>query len=54
LERGDEYLHQSFIEYSDQSIRHCARVKAFYRSQHSKGKGHWAAVRALLIRRRNV
>jgi transposase len=41
------FLHQSFIEYSDQSIRHCAWAKAFYHSQRAKGKGHWAAVRAL-------
>ena len=41
------FLHQSFIEYSDQSIRKCAWAKAFYKNQRSKGKGHWAAVRAL-------
>jgi hypothetical protein len=30
------FLHQSFIEYSDQSVRHYAWAKAFYRSQRSK------------------
>ena len=41
------FMHQSFMEYSGQSILHCAWAKAFYRMQRKKGKGHWAAVRAL-------
>ena len=44
------FVHQSFIEYSDQSIRHCAWAKAFYKSQRQKGKGHWASVRALAFK----
>jgi hypothetical protein len=34
------FVHQNFIEYSGQSIRHCAWAKVFYRSQRSKGKGY--------------
>ena len=44
------FLHQSFVEYSSQSIMHCAWAKAFYRQQREKGKGHFAAVRALAFK----
>jgi transposase len=44
------FLHQSFIEYADQSLRHCAWAKEFYRSQRDKGKGHYCAVRALAFK----
>ena len=45
-----KFVHQSFVEYADQSIRHCAWALAFYRSQRTKGKGHYAAVRALAFK----
>jgi hypothetical protein len=44
------FLHQSFMEYADRSVRHCAWAKAFLRSQRAKGKGHYAAVRALAFK----
>jgi transposase len=44
------FLHQSFIEYSDLSLRRCAWAKAFYRQQRAKGKGHYCAVRALAFK----
>jgi len=44
------FLHQSFVEYSAQSIMHCAWAKAFYQRQRNKGKGHFAAVRALAFK----
>ena len=44
------FLHQSFVEYAAQSVHHCAWAKAFYRRQRDKGKGHWAAVRALAFK----
>lgn len=44
------FLHQSFLEYSSQSIMHCTWAKAFYSSQRKKGKGHFAAVRALAFK----
>jgi hypothetical protein len=47
MEKNHVSMHQSFMEYSGQSILHCAWAKAFYRMQRKKGKGHWAAVRAL-------
>jgi transposase len=45
-----KFIHQSFVEYADQSIRHCAWALAFYRGQRAKGKGHYAAVRALAFK----
>ena len=44
------FLHQSFMEYSDQSLRHCGWAKEFYRRQRQKGKGHYCAVRALAFK----
>jgi len=44
------FLHQSFIEYSSQSVMHCGWAKAFYQQQKQKGKGHFAAVRALAFK----
>ena len=38
------------MEYADQSVRHCGWAKAFLRSQRAKGKGHYAAVRALAFK----
>ena len=45
-----KFIHQSFVEYADQSLKHCTWAKVFYRSQRSKGKGHYAAVRALAFK----
>jgi transposase len=45
-----KFIHQSFVEYADQSLRHCPWAKVFYRSQRDKGKGHYAAVRALAFK----
>jgi transposase len=44
------FLHQTFIEYSDISIRRCGWAKEYYRSQRAKGKGHYCAVRALAFK----
>lgn len=45
-----KFIHQSFVEYADQSIRHCTWALAFYRCQRAGGKGHYAAVRALAFK----
>jgi transposase len=45
-----KFIHQSFVEYAHQSIKHCTWAKAFYDSQRQKGKGHYAAVRALAFK----
>jgi transposase len=45
-----KFIHQSFVEYADQSIRHCTWALCFYRSQRARGKGHYAAVRALAFK----
>ena len=44
------FLHQSFMEYSDLSLRYCAWAKEFYRQQRAQGKGHYCAVRALAFK----
>jgi transposase len=44
------FVHQSFIEYADLSIRSGGWAKAYYRSQRAKGKGHYCAVRALAFK----
>ncbi len=44
------FLHQSFIEYSDLSLRHCSWAKEYYRGQRAKGKGHYCAARALAFK----
>lgn len=44
------FVHQTFVEYADQSLRHCAWAKAFYRMQRERGKRHWAAVRSLAFK----
>lgn len=45
-----KFVHQTFVEYADQSIRHCDWALAFYRCQRTGGKGHYAAVRALAFK----
>jgi predicted transcriptional regulator len=45
-----KFIPQSFVEYADQSIRHCDWALAFYREQRKKGKGHYAAIRSLAFK----
>jgi len=40
-------VHQSFFEYANQSVLHCAWAKLFLQEQIAKGKKHPTAVRAL-------
>ena len=44
------FLHQSFFEYANQSVLHCAWAKLFVQAQIAKGKGRPAAVRALAFK----
>ncbi len=44
------FMHQSLVEYAAKSILHCNWAKAFYEQQRAKGKGYWAAVRALAFK----
>ena len=41
------FLHQSFIEYANESIRHSLWARAFYQMHKSAHKSHWAIIRAL-------
>jgi len=41
------FLHQSFIEYANESIRHSLWARAFYQMHKSAQKSHWVIVRAL-------
>ena len=41
------FLHQSFIEYANESIRHSLWARAFYQMHKSAQKSHWAIIRAL-------
>ena len=45
-----KFVHQTFVEYADQSIRSGGWALAFYRCQRAGGKGHYAAVRALAFK----
>jgi transposase len=45
-----KFLRQSFHEYAQASIPHCAWARAFYRAQRNRGAGHHAAIRALAYR----
>jgi transposase len=45
-----KFIHQSFVEYAHQSLKHCTWAKAFYDLQRQKGKRHYAAVRALAFK----
>ena len=42
-----KFFRQTFVEYAEQSIQHSFWAKAYYSMQRAKGKGHYAAVRAL-------
>lgn len=41
------FLHQSFIEYANESIRHSLWARAFYQKQQAANKSHWVIIRAL-------
>ena len=41
------FLHQSFIEYANESIRHSLWACAFYQMHKSAQKSHWVIIRAL-------
>jgi transposase len=41
------FLHQSFIEYANESIRHSLWARAFYQMQKTANKTHWVIIRAL-------
>ncbi len=44
------FVHQSFFEYANQSVLHCAWAKLFVQEQIAKGKKHPTAVRALAFK----
>lgn len=44
------FVHQSFFEYANQSVLHCAWAKLFLQEQMAKGKKHPTAVRALAFK----
>src|SRR5438477_3022079 len=41
------FVHQSFIEYANESIRHSLWARAFYQMQKDAQKTHWVIIRAL-------
>jgi hypothetical protein len=41
------FVHQSFIEYANESIRHSLWARAFYQMQKAANKTHWVIIRAL-------
>jgi transposase len=41
------FLHQSFIEYANESIRHSLWARAFYQMHKAAQKTHWVIIRAL-------
>ena len=41
------FLHQSFIEYASESIRHSLWARAFYQMHKAAQKSHWVIIRAL-------
>lgn len=47
LSSGPLFLHQSFIEYANESIRHSLWARAFYQMQKAAQKSHWVIIRAL-------
>jgi len=40
------FLHQSFMEYANESIRHSVWARAFYQMQKAREKSHWVIIRA--------
>lgn len=45
-----KFLRQSFVEWSNESIRHSFWAREFYRQKREKGKTHQASVRALAFK----
>jgi len=41
------FLHQSFIEYANESIRHSLWARGFYQMQKAHEQSHWVIIRAL-------
>jgi transposase len=41
------FLHQSFIEYANESIRHSLWARAFYQMHKAAQQSHWVIIRAL-------
>ena len=41
------FVHQSFIEYANESIRHSLWARAFYQMHKARDKSHWVIIRAL-------
>jgi transposase len=41
------FVHQSFTEYANESIRHSLWARAFYQMQKASNKSHWVIIRAL-------
>jgi transposase len=41
------FVHQSFLEYANESIRHSLWARAFYQRQKEAKKTHWVIIRAL-------
>jgi transposase len=41
------FLHQTFMEFAESSIKSCLWAQAFFRLKRAQGKGRWASVRAL-------
>jgi len=44
------FLRQTFVEFTNQSIRQCTWARAFYHQQRQRGKTHQAAVRSLAFK----
>lgn len=44
------FVHQTFVEHADQSVRHSAWAKCCYDELKAKGHSHWAALRVLAIK----
>jgi transposase len=41
------FLHQTFVEYAENSIKFSLWARAFYRLKRAHGKGRWGTIRAL-------
>lgn len=45
-----KFLHQTFHEFAEASIPHCAWARAYYRQQRDRGASHRVAIRSLAFR----
>jgi transposase len=45
-----KFLHQSFVEFAQQSTRFCPWARCYYEYHLGRGRGKWAALRRLAIR----